>query len=205
MINKPMHYNKIIDFIRTNNKHYSARELRKLCRKDISRFIDLLDDAVRTVGVVPAFAVPFYEEISQLNKLTQTKGSTMKNRNQSNQANNTPKTERKTLRFIVVEKLISMYNRVKSFLSGNLGNITAIGAAFVAVAAAYLAKAHSSVFIALAALKSSGVMDNLKGLGATMLSKAVDIKDAVINRSISAVSWIKGLFTSNDSKVSNAA
>jgi hypothetical protein len=205
MINKPMHYNKIIDFIRTNNKHYSTKELRKLYRKDISRFIDLLDDAVKVAGEVPEVAVPFYKEISQLNKLTQTKEAIMNNRNQSNQENSTPKTERKTIRFIIVEKVVSTYNRIKSFLSGNIGKVKAIGATIVTVAIAYLARAHSGMFLALAALKSSGAITGAQSLGMTMLSNAVEIKDAVIKGTLSAVSWIKGLFTSNDSTVANAA
>jgi hypothetical protein len=205
MINKPMHYNKIIDFIRTNNKHYSTKELRKLYRKDISRFIDLLDDAVKVTGEVPEVAIPFYKEISQLNKLTQTKEAIMNNRNQSNQENSTPKTERKTILFIIVEKVVSTYNRIKSFLSGNIGKVKAIGATIVTVAIAYLARAHSGMFLALAALKSSGAITGAQSLGMTMLSNAVEIKDAVIKGTLSAVSWIKGLFTSNDSTVANAA
>jgi len=202
-----MHFNKIIDFIRTNNRHYSVKELRKLYRKDISRFIDLLDDAVKTAGVVPVVAVPFYKEISQLNKLTQTKEAIMKNRNQSNQENSTPKAERKTFIFITItiEKLTSMYNRIKSFLAGNVGKVKAVVATVAAVAVAYMARVNSGMFIALTALKSCGAMGNVQSLGMTMLSKVGDIKDAIVDRTISAVSWVKSLFTSNDSTVANAA
>lgn len=202
---RPMHFKRIIDFIHTNNQHYCAKELRKLYRKDISKFIDLLNEAVKTAGVVPAVVIPFYKEISQINKLTQTKETIMKNRNQSNQENSTPEAKRKTMYMIVVEKVVAMYNRIKSFLSGNIGSIKAVGAALVAAAAAYFARAHSGMFIAMAALKSSGTMDTLKDLGVTMLSKAVDIKDAIIDRSLSAVAWVKGLFTSNNSTAAHAA
>jgi len=131
----------------------------------------------------------------------------MKNRNQSNQENSTPKTERKTFTFITIaiEKLTSMYNRIKSFLAGNIGKVKAIGATIVTVAIAYLARAHSGMFLALAALKSSGAITGAQSLGMTMLSNVVEIKGAVIKSTLSAVSWIKSLFTSNDSTVANAA
>jgi len=48
-------------------------------------------------------------------------------------------------------------------------------------------------------------MGNVQSLGMTMLSKVGDIKDAIVDRTISAVSWIKSLFTSSNSTVANAA
>ncbi|QDP02191.1 hypothetical protein [Thalassotalea sp. PS06] len=196
---RPINFKQIVDFVAANNERFSAKDLRQLYRVDITKFIVLLDEAIGNAGVVPAAVMPFYKEVQQISKLVEQQENLMKNNDQSNRNNENNQESsynqnQKSFRESLMESVISMYNRIKSFIAGHIDKVKILGATAFALGAAYLTKANASLLVALAALKSGGMFATFTTYGKVAINKVMSAKDAVIERGKHFVLWIKDIF-----------
>ncbi len=216
----------------SNDDYYGGRELRYLFTNNLSKFIQLLDEAVKSAEVVPTIVIPFYRELCQLHDIQQLANKEedpMKSRNPNNNQVKEP-----SFVFIVVNAVKSAFDNLKSFLNRNIKKAQFIGAAVVAATIAKFAGVNTGFIMAIAALKGKGLMNSLTGLGTNavelfvkakafvidnadgvfalvkaygnlLLSKAVQVKDLVIAKVKQLVNWFTGAVILDEHEYAQAA
>lgn len=229
---KPAHLKRVIDFIHSNDDYYGGRELRYLFTNNLNKFIQLLDEAVKSAEVVPTIVVPFYREISQMYDIQQivnNEGNIMKSRNQ-----NTNQVKEPSFVFIIVNAVKSAFDNLKSFLNRNIKKAQFIGAAVIAATIAKFAGVNTGFIMAIAALKGKGLMNSFSDLGANavelfskaksfvvdnadgifalvkasghlLLSKAIQVKDLVVAKVKQLVNWVTGTVILDEHEYAQAA